>query len=193
MFSVIVVVLFGTWMSQEASNWLVNGLQPTYKWGTLWLYSTYKPFTNFLKNPSIAMYPRLCNYVVQFAILYFIAKATQANLCSKRPLKKPTRTWAKEMSSRDFNVVNMLMIFLFLDILLSIYIYIFIYITYIFHQKQPGGPPFFLMSLWGFLMPRQHITTCTFSEGLRWFLGLWTKTLLGRIEMCTIPINVSCF
>ena len=35
------------------------------------------------------MYPRLCNYVVQFAILYFIAKATRANLCSKL-LKKPT-------------------------------------------------------------------------------------------------------
>ena len=44
------------------------------------------------------------------------------------------------MSSRDFHVVNMLMIFLFLDI--YYYLYIFLYITYIFHQKQPGGPPF---------------------------------------------------
>ena len=27
----------GTWMSQEVSKWLVNGLQPTYKWGMLGL------------------------------------------------------------------------------------------------------------------------------------------------------------
>ena len=24
-----------TWMSQEVSKWLVNGLQPTYKWGKM--------------------------------------------------------------------------------------------------------------------------------------------------------------
>ena len=27
--------VYGTWMSQEVSKWLVNGLKPTYKWGIL--------------------------------------------------------------------------------------------------------------------------------------------------------------
>ena len=27
--------LIDVWMSQEVSKWLVNGLQPTYKWGIL--------------------------------------------------------------------------------------------------------------------------------------------------------------
>ena len=31
----------GTWMSQEGSKWLANGLQPTYKWGILGLQPTY--------------------------------------------------------------------------------------------------------------------------------------------------------
>ena len=34
-----------TWMSREDSKWLVNGLQPTYKYGVLVLYSL---FTNHL-------------------------------------------------------------------------------------------------------------------------------------------------
>ena len=47
----------GTWMSQEVSKWLVNGLQPTYKWGFFGVISytvvpTYEPFTNFLGQPS---------------------------------------------------------------------------------------------------------------------------------------------
>ena len=31
------VVFGGTWMSQEVTKRLVNGLQPTYKWGILGL------------------------------------------------------------------------------------------------------------------------------------------------------------
>ena len=30
-----------TWMSQEVSKWLVNGLYPTYKWPLLGLQPTY--------------------------------------------------------------------------------------------------------------------------------------------------------
>ena len=133
MFSVIVVVLFGTWMSQEASNWLVNGLQPTYKWGTLWLYSTYKLFTNFLGNPSIAMYPSGCATTwCNSPSCTSLPRPHEPTFASHEAVeKKPTPPSEGNVLCRDFHVVNMLMIFLFLDILLSISIYIYVNTVYI--------------------------------------------------------------
>ncbi len=32
--------MMNTWMSQEGSKWLVNGLYPTYKWGILGISPT---------------------------------------------------------------------------------------------------------------------------------------------------------
>lgn len=138
------------------------------------------------------MYPRLCNYVVQFAILYFIAKATRANLCSKL-LNKPT-PWAKEMSCCDFHVVKIVD-----DILVSWHIIIYINI-YIFIYNVHVPPK---TTRWPSFLP--HVTvrfSCAkatynnlhfFFGGFLLILRVVKKTVSGRIEMCTIPINVSCF
>ena len=94
-------------------------------------------------------YPRLCNYVVQFAILYFIAKATEkTSLCDRKLLKKATRMSEGNVHPRcscsKHGVIFYIYTYIFVFLtyyLLSIYIYM--YITYIFHQKQQGGPLFF--------------------------------------------------
>ena len=70
-------------MSQEVSNWLVNGLYPTYKWGSPWGYN---PLTNLL----------LTSWDIQVYGFSCLGVSTHKSLRVKLRAELPTATPARK-------------------------------------------------------------------------------------------------